>query len=205
MARKVTISKDIILQAALNMLIREGYSSINIKTLAKEIGCSTQPIAWHFENMEGLRTALAEYAVSYAKNKLSATTANAVEAFEHTGRVYVEMAVREPNLFRFLYLGENGSEKVNNFEAITTSRNNAEQIKRITDYLGISEEKVARYLQNTIIYAHGVATLVATNVISASEEEMMSMINRAAEGFLMQEGVPADKIPQKVEDEKCFR
>jgi len=52
-------------------------------------------------------------------------------------------------------------------------------------------------LQNTIIYAHGVATLVATNVISASEEEMMSMINRAAEGFLMQEGVPADKIPQK--------
>ena len=205
MARKVTISKDIILQAALNMLIREGYSSINIKTLAKEIGCSTQPIAWHFENMEGLRTALAEYAVSYAKNKMSTATANAVEAFEHTGRVYVEMAVHEPNLFRFLYLGENVSEKVNHFEAITTSRNNAEQIRRIADYLGISEKKVARYLQNTIIYAHGIATLVATNVISASEEEMMSMINRAAEGFLMQEEVPADKIPQKVEEEKCFQ
>lgn len=199
MARKVTISKEIILQAALNMLIRDGYSSINIKTLAKEIGCSTQPIAWHFDNMEGLRTALAEYAISYARNKMTATFSNAVEAFENTGRVYVEMAVKEPNLFRFLYLGENVSGQINNFAAITTSKNNAEQIKRIADYLGISEEKVGRYLQNTIIYSHGVATLVATNVISASEEEMMTMINRAAEGFLMQEGVPAHKIPQKEE------
>ena len=200
MARKVIISKDIILQAALNMLIRDGYASINIKTLANEIGCSTQPIAWHFENMEGLRSALAEYAITYAKNKMNATaTTNAVEAFERTGRVYVDMAVNEPNLFRFLYLGENLSGKINNFEAITTSKSNAEQIKRIADHLGISEDKVGRYLQNTIIYAHGVATLVATNVISASEEEMMTMINHAAEGFLIQEGVPIDKLPRKEE------
>ena len=27
-------------------------ASINIKTLANEIGCSTQPIVWHFDNME---------------------------------------------------------------------------------------------------------------------------------------------------------
>lgn len=103
MARKVQISKDIILQAALKMLIRDGYSSINIKTLAREIGCSTQPIVWHFDNMEGLRTALAEYAINYAKNKMNSCIENAVEVFEHTGRVYVEMAVKEPNLFRFLY------------------------------------------------------------------------------------------------------
>ena len=199
MARKVKISKEIILEAALNMLIRDGYSSINIKTLAKEIGCSTQPIVWHFDNMEGLRTALAEYAIAYARNKMQSDAMNAVEAFEHTGRGYVDMAVNEPNLFRFLYLGENNGEKTNNFEAITTSKTNAEQIRRIADYLEISEENVARYLQNTIIYAHGVATLVATKVITASEEEMMAMINRAADGFLMQEGVPADKIPQKVE------
>ena len=58
LARKVQISKEMILQAALEMLIRKGYSAINIKTLSKEIGCSTQPLVWHFENMEGLRKAL---------------------------------------------------------------------------------------------------------------------------------------------------
>ena len=51
MARKVTVSKEVILDSALAMLIRDGYSSINIKSLAAEIGCSTQPIVWHFENM----------------------------------------------------------------------------------------------------------------------------------------------------------
>lgn len=195
MARKVQISKDIILQAALDMLIRDGFSSINIKTLAKEIGCSTQPIVWHFDNMEGLRTALAEYARTYANHKMHLTGKNAIETFAYIGKAYVEIAVNEPNLFRFLYLEENKYKSANNFEAIITSKNNVELIKRIANNVGIQEEKVGRYLQNTVIYAHGIATLVATNIITASEEEMMLMINRAADAFLMQEGVSVDKIP----------
>lgn len=195
MARKVQISKDIILQAALDMLIRDGFSSINVKTLAKEIGCSTQPIVWHFDNMEGLRTALAEYARAYANNKMHVVGKNAIETFAYIGKAYVEIAVNEPNLFRFLYLEENKYKGANNFEAIITSKNNVELIKRIANNVGIQEEKVGRYLQNTVIYAHGIATLVATNIITASEEEMMLMINRAADAFLMQEGVSVDKIP----------
>ena len=113
MSRKITISKEVILDAALKMLIRDGYSSVNIKTLAKEIGCSTQPIAWHFDNMEGFRRELREYAMTYAAAKStsggSETTAassaeDAVSAFEQMGRAYVKMALKEPNLFRFLYL-----------------------------------------------------------------------------------------------------
>lgn len=196
MARKTQISKDIILQSALNMLIRDGYSSINIKTLAKEIGCSTQPIVWHFENMEGLRTALAEYAREYANHKMRPTGDNAVVAFEQVGRAFVEIAVKEPNLFRFLNLNEKKGQSEESFGAIITDKNNAEMITNISEYLRISEESVGRYLQNTMIYAHGIATLVATNVIKATEEEMMAMINRAADAFLRQEGLPEDKIPQ---------
>lgn len=196
MARKVQISKEIILQAALDMLIRDGYSSINVKTLAKEIGCSTQPIVWHFGNMDGLRTALAEYARVYANNKMLSAANHAVEAFEHIGRAYVEIAAKEPNLFRFLYLDENREKHINHFEAITASKGYADLIQKIADDLDIPEENAGRYLQNTVIYAHGIATLVATKVITASEEEMMTMINCAADAFLVQEGVPADKIPK---------
>lgn len=196
MARRVTISKEVILQAALNMLIRDGYSSINIKTLAKEIGCSTQPIAWHFENMEGLRSALADYALAYAAGQVVLDGTNELAAFESMGRSYVRMAVREPNLFRFLYLGENTKGMVTSFKDIGTGAQGQERIGRIAAYFGITAESVKRYWQNTVIYSHGVATLVATGVIKATEEEMMDMINRAADGFLMQEGVPADKIPQ---------
>ncbi len=196
MARKVEVSKYIILQAALKMLIRDGYSSINIKTLSKEIGCSTQPIVWHFDNMAGLRAALSEYAWDYAKNKMKPAADNAVAAFADMGKAFVDIAVNEPNLFHFLYLDKENNKGANSFNSITTSEHNSELIKNISDYLGLPEENVGRYLQNTMIYAHGIATLVATNVITASEEEMMAMINRAADSFIMQEGLPADKIPQ---------
>ncbi len=64
------IPKETILKHALEMLIQDGYSSINIKTLAKKIGCSTQPISWHFGNMENFRSALTEYALHYANEKM---------------------------------------------------------------------------------------------------------------------------------------
>ena len=37
MARKTQISREVILEAALKMLIRDGYAAVNIKTLSKEI------------------------------------------------------------------------------------------------------------------------------------------------------------------------
>lgn len=196
MARKVQISKEIILQEALEMLIESGYSSINIKTLSQKIGCSTQPLVWHFENMEGLRKALSEYALSYANNKMYPSAENPVEAFEKIGREYVKIAVCEPNLFRFLYLDGTQISDASPFTAIITSNRNAALIKKISVFFGISEEKIGQYLQNTIIYAHGIATLVATNVMAASVEEMMTMINLAADAFLIQAGVPQDEIPQ---------
>ena len=85
MARKTQISKEVILEAALKMLIRDGYAAINIKTLSKEIGCSTQPLVWHFENMDGLRKALASYALKYANEKMRSRTQNGVEAFAVIG------------------------------------------------------------------------------------------------------------------------
>lgn len=34
MARKVTISREVILDAALKILIRDGYAAVNVKTIA---------------------------------------------------------------------------------------------------------------------------------------------------------------------------
>lgn len=202
MARKTQISKDVILQTALEMLIRDGYSTINIKTLSKEIGCSTQPLVWHFENMEGLRKALSEYALEYANSQMCPSAENAINAFEQVGAAFVHIAVTEPNLFRFLYLEGYSGSPSDNFDALVADEDNAILIKRISKYLAISEESAGRYLQNTIIYTHGIATLAATGIINASEEEMMKLVNRAADAFLVQEGVPLEKIPNMEEMQK---
>ena len=66
---KVKITKEKILDTALRLLIRDGYKKVTIKTIANEIGCSTQPISWTFGNMENFRIALAEYALQYVNKK----------------------------------------------------------------------------------------------------------------------------------------
>ena len=182
MARKVTITKDIILGSALTMLIRDGYSSVNVKTLAAEIGCSTQPIVWHFENMEGLRTALYIYAREYANKSIKAST-NPSDLFKEMGRSYIRMAVREPNLFKFLYLGESPVSKPYKMKDLTGGQHKA-MIRGIAEQTGLTEEQAARCIQNTIIYSHGLATMVATGVFKASEKSLMNMVLQASEGFV---------------------
>ena len=196
MARKVTIGREVILESALKMLIRDGYSSVNIKTLASEIGCSTQPIVWHFENMDGLRAALFDYARVYAA-KSSASGRTDVEGFEAIGAAYVRMAINEPNLFKYLYLGEAPFAQTHNVKDIATGEHNAEMIRKICEQTGLKRQAVIRYIRNTIIYSHGIATLVATGMFTAGEKEMMKMINNAADGFLLMEGADPKKLTKK--------
>lgn len=197
MARKIQISKEVILQAALEMLIRDGYASVNIKTLSKEIGCSTQPLVWHFENMDGLRKALAQYALAYANTKMEPKDENSIEAFKQVGTGFVQIALVEPNLFRFLYLEGYMGSPADNLEMLINDEENIELIKRISKDLEISKKKASRYLQNTIVYTYGIATLIAIGMIKTSQKEVMKLVNNAANAFLIQEGVLLDELSSK--------
>ncbi len=197
MTRKATISREMILEAALKILIRDGYAAVNVKTIAKELGCSTQPVVWHFENMEGLRAALSEYAREYAARKAVSDGRNKIESFEFLGRSYVKMALKEPNLFKFLYLGESPMGKPYDLKGIARDKKNKEMISKIAEQTGLNEEQVIRFVRNTLIYSHGIATMVATGVFKGTEKEMMEMINDAADSFILKEGIDPEKMPEK--------
>lgn len=193
MARKTQISKEIILQAALEMLIREGYSAINIKTLSKEIGCSTQPLVWHFENMEGLRKALAEYALNYANEKMRSCTQNGMEAFVGIGMAYINLAFDEPNLFKYLYMSGESGVQAGGFDILVTADENAAIAGEIAGYLKISKEDTSHFLQNTMIYTHGLASFIASGIITSSKEEVATMVRQTANAFLSQANVKMNK------------
>lgn len=70
MPPKVRISKEKILETSLKMIIDEGYQAVNIKSVAQKLGCSTQPVSWHFGNMDNFREELLNTAVLYANKKI---------------------------------------------------------------------------------------------------------------------------------------
>lgn len=188
MARKTQVSKEMILQAALEMLIRDGYSAINIKTLSKEIGCSTQPLVWHFESMAGLRKALAEYALNYANEKMRPCAQNGMDAFAGVGMAYINLAFDEPNLFQYLYMSGEGELRAGGFDVLVHAEANAAMAAQIADDLKIPKENVSSFFQNTMIYTHGLACFVASGVITSSKEEVIRMVRQAALTFLSQAG-----------------
>ena len=186
LARKVQISEEMILRAALEMLIRKGYSAINIKTLSKKIGCSTQPLVWHFENMEGLRKALAEYALNYANEKMRSCMQNGMEAFVDFGIAYINLAFDEPNLFKYLYMSGESGFQAGGFYVLVNADENAIIAGQIAGYLKISEEDASHFLQNIMIYTHGLASFIASGIITSSKEEVKAMVKQTANVFLSQ-------------------
>lgn len=94
------IPKATILKHALDMLIQDGYSSINIKSLARRIGCSTQPISWHFGNMVNFRNALTEYALHYANEKMLSAS-EGMPAFSNVGKNILILHLMNRTCFDF--------------------------------------------------------------------------------------------------------
>lgn len=186
MARKTQISREVILDAAFQMLLREGYSSINIKTLANEIGCSTQPIAWHFGNMEGLRNALLDYSLSFLKDHFSTQGEHASEILEGIATKYIELAFDYPNLYKYLYMSEHDGEKIGQIAHSLRAENQDKIIHMIEREHDISKEAAEKYLLNLQLYVHGIASFAVTKIPFPSKEVVMQMVHEVNETFLQQ-------------------
>lgn len=186
MARKTQISREVILDAAFQMLLREGYSSINIKTLANEIGCSTQPIAWHFGNMEGLRNALLDYSLSFLKDYFSTQGEHASEILEGIATKYIELAFDYPNLYKYLYMSEHDGEKMGQIAHSLRAENQDKTIHMIEREHDISKEAAEKYLMNLQLYVHGIASFAVTKIPFPSKEVVMQMVHEVNETFLQE-------------------
>lgn len=192
MPRSVQITKEKILTAALDVLIREGYSAVSIKSIARELDCSTQPIAWQFGNMDNMREALTMEAVTYANKKMMPTSTDCIEAFWQIGYGYINLAFDTPNLFRFVYMGENKNYCRGGFNSILTDKGNAVLIDKLYQYLNISKEQAEMLFQRMIVYTHGMVSLVVAGVLNCTKEQVYSIVKDFGTDLLSLTGTALD-------------
>ncbi|MCI7768115.1 MAG: TetR/AcrR family transcriptional regulator [Oscillospiraceae bacterium] len=190
MGRSVRIPKEKLLQTGLEMIKRDGYSSINITSLAKEAGCSTQPVAWHFGNMENFRKELSEFAQNYVNEKMRTDCSDPLMSFLHTGKVYVDMAFDEPKLVSFIRLGESGTVFSEGSGFVFDDKRNSALAAAIARKFGISEDTAAEFMQAAMVYTHGLTTLISTGVLSCERARAYEMLTDFGEVYLKGLGVP---------------
>ena len=55
MPPKPKITKDMIIDAAITVVRKTGYESINARTVSGQLHCSTQPVMYHFSTIDSLK------------------------------------------------------------------------------------------------------------------------------------------------------
>ena len=171
------IKKEDMLKTALDIVMESGYSALNIKEVAKRLGCSTAPISWQFGGMDGLRTELIPFAEQYVEEEYYCRkeAVDELSAFELRGRGTIELALDKPMLFQFLYMGDRSQLLSAGFQLNT--ENNTGIYKPLADRLGITVSQATDFSMTMIIYTQGIGSLIASGIVKDTKENMFQMIH----------------------------
>ena len=183
------IKKEDMLQAALELVVRDGYAALNIKAVARELGCSTAPISWQFGGMDGLREELIPFAEQYVEDKYYSRNENEVAAFEQRGRGTIDLALENPNLFRFLYTGERSQILSTGFRLQTNNPDTDNMYQKMAELLEITLNQVMDFAMTMMVYTQGIGTLIASGIVKDTKENMYRMLHNTGLTYLKGLGV----------------
>lgn len=183
------IKKEDMLQAALKLVAKNGYAALNIKAVAKELGCSTAPISWQFGGMDGLREELIPFVEQYVENTYYSQSNNEFTTFEQRGKGTIDLALENPNLFRFLYTGERSQLLSTGFELHMDSLDAVNLYQKMAEMLGITSKQVMDFAMTMMVYTQGIGTLIASGIVKDTKENMYLMLHNTGMTYLKGLGV----------------
>ena len=185
-------SREEILRAAEAVLRDGGFSAINARSVAKKLGCSTQPIYCLFKNMEELKTALTQRAIAQhtqrVRESLRAHAGND-SRYSSYGMGFVQFAAEEKQLFRWLYLEGRQLDPYQDDVLLP------EVIEVIVDEFGYSEAVARSFHQDMIYFSYGLAILANTGHLHLKEAELREAFRREFRALISIYGKPA-KLPE---------
>lgn len=172
MARKESITKDVIIDAAFSILQEDGIEQVTARKLAARANCSTQPIFRIFKNMEELEEELFDRTVDFFREYYDSFPRQTQVPFVHLGKVYIRFAGEWGNLFSFLFLSGGRSGR-NGHDMMRGQDGCAQREILMADGECENAGEMFRRIWITI---HGAACMTLTGDYDLTEEETMIML-----------------------------
>ena len=178
MPPKIRITKEDIIQTAIELLRENGESTINARSIAAALNCSTQPVFSNFETMEKLHE---EVVVAAYERYLHFLQQEAKDGrypkYKAFGMAYIRFAKEEKQLFRLLFMRERkgGQDKL--------SIDYKESIEMIMSANGISREKAEKLHFEMWTCVHGIATMYNTSFLELNEEIISDVLSDIYQGL----------------------
>ena len=185
-------SREQIIDAAVAVLRDDGFSAINARSVARKLGCSTQPIYFSFQSMDELKAALSERAIRMHTRRVRDSLRaheGSDSRYSSYGMGFVKFAAEEKQLFRWLYLEGKQLGPYQNDILLP------EIIAVIVEEFGYSEEVARRFHQDMTYFTYGLAILANTDHLRLTEPELREAFRREFRALLAIYGKPS-KLPE---------
>lgn len=169
MPRQAKIGKQDVLAAAAEIVRREGEEKVNARAIAKELGCSTQPVYSLFRNMEELKEALGEEAKARYRAHIDRYLAKGGPSrYQSYGMGFVRFARDEKGLFRFLFLGPKPS----------ADPFFGDIVREMMTLYHMPEETALAFHSDMSVFSFGLAVLVHGKSDALTEEDIAEAFAR---------------------------
>ncbi len=202
MGRPTQIPKEKILEASLKLLIREGHGAIKMSAIANELHCSTQPISWAFGSMQNFRQELKKYAQNYVDEKLKPKSKKPLAGFARIGRAYIDIAIEEPNLLRYLFADTSYLRDDGGMGEVFLGEVHDSLVTQIAECLRIKKEQAERMVLTLVIFTHGIVMILLENPKAFTKEETSQMLANMGVSLLMSFGYSKEEAIRFYVDEE---
>lgn len=161
----------------------EGVEQINARTVSQKLGCSTQPVMYHFATIEDLKRAAYEKTDQFHTGYLMNVGEQSDGLLLGIGRNYIRFAIEEPNLFRFLF--QSGYAVENSLPEMFDSEGLKPLIAAMQEASGMNETQMKEVFLTIAMVAHGYASIIANNSLEYDESVISAHLQRAYRGAVL--------------------
>lgn len=177
------ITKQDILNAGIQLIRENGIRSVNARSLAKSLSCSTKPLFRIYKNMEELKKDIKKELDIYYNDFMEKNMTNENRLLSQ-GISYIEFACSEKMIFSSLFM--NMTMAGSSLQDIIHAEWNRTSIENAKALTGLSTEKAEMLFINFWLYSHGIATQIVSNDIDIPLDLVKKLLKNAFNRFSLE-------------------
>ena len=169
MAPKNKFTKEQMVKAAVRVARKRGINGLTAKTMADELGISTQPVFTAFGSMDEVKREVYAAAVSVYDEYTELGLKEKIP-FLGVGMQYIQFARQEPELYRLLFLTQ---AQDNEYSALKSMQHLQELVRpTLICIYHITAEEADLYFRDLWFVVHSLATLIVTGDCPYSDQQI---------------------------------
>lgn len=180
---KAKITREMVIDAAFEVTRIMGSENVNARTVSEKLGCSTQPVMYHFARIEEMKRAVYEKADRFHTEYLMNITKPQEGVMLGIGLNYIRFAIKEPNLFRFLF--QSGFAVGNSLLEMIDSEELLPILSAMQEVMGMNMEQTKEVFLTIAMFAHGYASIIANNSLEYDKKIVAAHLERAYRGAVL--------------------